>query len=137
MRRAVASRIRAQVKAWEAAGATIAGRPRGRPRLSKYRSVKTLVDGFRFDSRKEAAEYGRLKLLERAGQIFNLELQPVYELHVPSGEVLGCYRGDFRYRDQDGTVRHIDVKGMKTLPLARWKQRHVKAEYGITIQEVR
>ena len=55
----------------------------GAPKASKYRAVKTTIDGITFDSKKEAAEYGRLKLLEQAGVISDLELQPRFEIHAP------------------------------------------------------
>ena len=44
--------------------------------MSKYRNVKTEVDGILFASKKEARRYSELKLLERAGEIAHLELQP-------------------------------------------------------------
>jgi hypothetical protein len=42
---------------------------------SKYRAIPTTVDGIRFDSKREAARYGELKLLEKAGHIRGLTLQ--------------------------------------------------------------
>ena len=47
---------------------------------SKYRAVKTTIDGVVFDSKKEAARYVELKLCEKYGYISNLELQPKYIL---------------------------------------------------------
>jgi hypothetical protein len=126
-------------------------------RRSKYGAVKTLVDGVKFDSGREARRYQELKLLQKAGHIRNLELQPVFTLHAPTmdddeplpkpSERLGCYRGDFRYelsytvsREGGPPVEHWrvvveDVKGFKT-PLYRWKKRHVEAQYGIEVAEV-
>ena len=46
----------------------------------KYGNKKVIVDGITFDSRREARRYRELKLLERAGQIQNLELQKEFEL---------------------------------------------------------
>ena len=43
---------------------------------SKYKNKKTQVDMYVFDSAKEAQRYRELKLLERAKEISNLELQP-------------------------------------------------------------
>lgn len=42
--------------------------------MSKYHAQPTLVDGIRFASRKEAARYRELCLLERAGEIQGLQL---------------------------------------------------------------
>ncbi|MBS6476088.1 MAG: DUF1064 domain-containing protein, partial [Clostridiales bacterium] len=46
--------------------------------MQKYRSKKTTVDGITFDSRREAARWQELKLLERAGSITELERQVSY-----------------------------------------------------------
>ena len=40
---------------------------------SKYRAVKTEVDGITFDSKREAARYMELMLMQRAGEIKRLE----------------------------------------------------------------
>ena len=49
-----------------------------RKRSMKYRSKRTVVDGITFDSKKEANRYCELKLLEKSGEIKNLELQKKY-----------------------------------------------------------
>lgn len=114
---------------------------------SKYRAVPTVVDGIRFDSKREAARYQELKLLEKAGEIEALELQPAFELCAPSttGRVsgagrtpprVGVYRGDFRFRDvRTGAWVVEDSKGIET-PLSKWKRRHVAAQYGIQVRLV-
>lgn len=110
-----------------------------RPR-SKYGAVKTTVDGIVFDSAKEARRYSELKLLEKAGEIHGLRLQPRYELLVKD-VMLGEYRADFVYcrfidrKRENGETIVEDVKGFKT-PLYRWKKRHVEAQYGIEIREI-
>lgn len=111
-------------------------------RRSKYAAVPTTVDGIRFHSAKEARRYGELKLLEKAGKIHLLELQPEFELSAKRGGSLGVYRADFRYCECAGGSANCgwidlvveDVKGFKT-PLYRWKKKHVEAQYGITIRE--
>ena len=47
---------------------------------SKYKNKKIQVDMYVFDSAKEAKRYRELKLLERAEEISNLELQPRFLL---------------------------------------------------------
>ena len=117
----------------------------------KYGAQPTVVDNIRFASKKEAARYGELKLLEKAGQIEELEIQPEFPLMaaLTTGRirgalratthqypVLGRYIGDFRYHDLTNQRWIVeDVKGFKT-PLYRWKKRHVEAQYGITIVEI-
>jgi hypothetical protein len=103
----------------------------------KFNAKVTVVDGLKFASKKEAKRYGELKLLEKAGHIYALELQPAFTLHV-LGRKIGTYRADFAYcrKDLRGAVRVIeDVKGLKT-PMYRWKAKHLKAEYGIEIREI-
>src|SRR3990167_9782276 len=93
---------------------------RVRPR-SKYGAQPTEVDGIRFASKKEAHRYAELKLLEKAGEIRDLELQPRFPLEV-QGAVIAEYRGDFRYQERsyEGTCRGCwrtrveDVKGVRT-----------------------
>ena len=104
------------------------------PKPSKYKNITAYVDGIRFASLKEANRYGELKLLQAAGEIAELELQPHYPLVV--NEVLICsYRGDFRYRVVDsGALVIEDSKGMKT-PAYRLKAKLMKALFGITILE--
>jgi hypothetical protein len=107
---------------------------------SKYGAVPLTVDGIRFASTREARRYGELRLLERAGQIWDLTLQPEFNLHAPTPGVVGCfkevgrYRADFAYATRDGTIIE-DVKGVRT-PLYRWKKLHVEIEYGVRIVEV-
>ncbi len=99
---------------------------------NKYRAIKTVLDGIKFDSKKEAARYKVLKLLEKAGKITNLELQPRYDL-VVNFTKCGFYKADFRYFENDKEVVE-DVKGMKT-PIYNLKKKLVKAIYGIVIFE--
>lgn len=47
---------------------------------SKYHAQRTEVDGIMFDSKFESEHYASLKLLERAGIITDLKLQPRYIL---------------------------------------------------------
>ena len=100
---------------------------------SKYRAVRTTVNGLPFASQKEARRYQALLLLECAGRINRLELQPRFPCRV--NELLVCtYVADFRYFE-DGQFVVEDVKGMKT-DVYRIKAKLVKALYGITIKEI-
>lgn len=106
--------------------------------MSKYNNIKTKVDGIMFDSKKEAARYGVLKLLEKKKKIFNLKLQPKFPIAV-NGEKICTYIADFSYSDMvpNGAGYDVveDVKGVKTA-IYRLKKKLVKAVYGIDIQEV-
>lgn len=104
------------------------------PKASKYGNTKVFVDGHHFDSKAEGARYWDLRLMERAGEISDLELQPPFPLLV-NGVKVGLYRADFRYRNADGDVVVEDVKGMKTA-VYRLKKKMVEAQYGIVVEEV-
>jgi hypothetical protein len=91
------------------------------PRRNKYNAQKTVVDGITFDSKKEACRYSELVLLQRAGEITHLELQPKIMLFSGTTPVRGesgrqlFYRADFRYFDIKLERRVIeDCKGFKT-----------------------
>lgn len=106
---------------------------------SKYGAKKTVVDGITFASKKEAARYSQLKLMERAGEIFALQLQPRYPLEV-AGKKVATYVADFTYAipaDQGARPERVveDVKGMKT-PMYRLKAKMFAAQYGFPIREV-
>ena len=57
----------------------------------KYNNTRPVVDGIKFDSKREAERYKELKLLERAGKISDLILQPRFEL-LPKYTINGTYR---------------------------------------------
>lgn len=81
-------------------------------RPHKFNARRTEVDGIQFDSAKEARRYAELRLLERAGEIRNLELQPRFDL-VVNGKKVCRYVGDFAYFQ--GNERIIeDSKGFQT-----------------------
>jgi len=103
--------------------------------MSKYNAIKTEVDGYIFASRKEAARYSELKILEKAGEISDLELQPQYPCTVNS-KLICKYIADFRYTsNKRGNVVIEDAKGFKT-PVYRLKKKMVEAIYNIIIIEV-
>lgn len=102
--------------------------------MNKFHARKTVVDGVTFASAKESRRYSELKLLERAGQIQGLELQPKFDLAV-NGQKVCAYHGDFRYQEQGRGVVVEDVKGVRT-PAYVIKAKLFKAIYGFGITEV-
>ena len=101
---------------------------------SKYRNVKSVVDGITFDSKAEAKRYMELKLLERAGEIENLTLQPKFDC-VIDGKKVCSYRADFSYFTREKRVVE-DVKGYKT-SVYKLKKKLVEALFaGVTITEI-
>lgn len=104
--------------------------------MRKYKNTPTHVDGHRFDSKKEAARYQQLKLLERGGAISQLELQPKYDF-IHNGIKICQYRADFRYTENGETVVE-DVKSPATAKLTpyRMKKKMMTAFFGIDVKEV-
>jgi len=100
--------------------------------MNKYNARKTIIDGITFDSRREAERYQELKVLERAGYIEGLLIQPKYTL-VEGFEYRGkrvrpiTYIGDFQYVE-NGEIVVEDVKGMKTA-VYRLKSKLMKWRY--------
>ena len=81
-----------------------------RKRGVKLGNVKVTVDGIEFDSKKEARRYWELKLLERAGQIEQLELQKVFELIPAQYEKYPRYgKTGIRLRDGERCVERSCV----------------------------
>lgn len=107
---------------------------------SKYRNIPTVVDGVRFDSKREARRYQELVLLGKGYKISRLERQVVYEL-APSVTLAGearkkaalRYVADFRYFDAEkGHFVVEDAKGRET-PVSRIKRHLMKSVHGIDV----
>ena len=122
---------------------------------SKYGAKPMVVGGIRFDSTKEARRYSELRLLEKAGQITDLETQPKFPIDVvrlwqdgrwtwatsqPPPDLIQCgvFTADFRYVETaTGQVVIEDVKSGPTKTTAyRLRKRLVEAIHGVTISEV-
>lgn len=108
---------------------------------SKYFSKKVVIDGIKFDSKKEGEYYQKLKLLEKEGKIKNLELQKEYELQ-PSFKINNktrrktTYRADFSYiTTKDDKIHVVDVKGFRT-EVYRLKKKMFEYKYGIELEEI-
>ena len=88
---------------------------------TKYKNDKTVVNGIKFDSVKEAKRYSELKILEKMGEISALQMQVKYVL-IPSqkDEKGKCierecsYLADFVYKNKEGKMVVEDTKGIRT-----------------------
>lgn len=103
----------------------------------KYHNTKTVLNGIKFDSKLEAERYAQLKILERAGVIRALELQPSFVL-IPSFKKNGktwrkaVYKADFRYIFcEDDSYIIEDVKGSTAVitDVFRLKQKLFEYKY--------
>lgn len=120
---------------------------------SKYHSRKFVVDGIEFDSELEGRRYAQLRLLERIGEIRDLQMQVPFEL-IPSqrepgrvGKRGGVYKGrvieqsvvyyaDFVYTTRSGERIVEDVKGVRTADFVI-KRKLMLYVHKIRIKEVR
>ena len=96
---------------------------------NKYRNVVTVVDGIRFDSKREARYYEKLKLRIAAGEVaYFLRQVPI---HLPGGTKLVV---DFQvfFVDPSKPCSYDDTKGKQTKEF-RIKKREVEHHYPITI----
>lgn len=104
---------------------------------SKYHNQKTkTIDGIEHDSKKEAARWSELLLLQRAGEIANLRRQVTFEL-IPKqeGERACNYIADFVYLDKTGKTIVEDAKGVRT-DVYKIKKKLMLWRYDIRIKEV-
>lgn len=110
--------------------------------MNKYNARKTIIDGIKFDSRKEAKRYVELKKMEQDGLITNLSLQVPFEL-IPSFTIFVDgkirkrrnirYIADFVYF-VDGKEVVEDVKGRRT-DVYKLKKKLFEYTYHMTIKE--
>lgn len=95
--------------------------------MSKFNAKKVIVDGIKFDSEVESKYYAHLKRLKSMGEVEHFELQPSFVLqdkftkHGKTHKPI-IYKADFKVWFSDGTVKVIDVKGMK-LPEFKLKEK--------------
>lgn len=80
----------------------------------KYRNQPVEVDGIQFASKREARHYAELRLLERAGEIQDLEVHPAIGLTVAGVRICRIVP-DFRFIEtRSGALRYQDTKGVVT-----------------------
>lgn len=86
----------------------------------KYHNKKVVIDGMKFDSKKEASRWLELKEMENNGVIYCLQRQVPFVLldgeEGPDGKKLRPmkYIADFVYCGLDGKQVVEDSKGIKT-----------------------
>ncbi len=96
----------------------------------KYNAKATVVDGIRFDSKKEARYYGELKFRQRAGEVLCFLRQ--VPIHLPGQTRLVI---DFLEFHTDGSVHLVDTKGVQTETF-KLKHRQVEDLYPFDIEVV-
>lgn len=94
----------------------------------KYGNKPTVVDGIRFDSKREALYYERLKAEQEAGLISYFHRQ--VPIRLPGGTRYIC---DFLVVYPDSRIRYLDAKGKET-PEFRIKKREVEHHFPFEIE---
>lgn len=112
---------------------------------SKMRNIKTDLAGIKFDSKKEAARFQELKLLEDTGQIRNLRLQVDFTLQEAYTTTTGKrvrairYKADFTYEEPTTTAWVLVVEDVKGNPKRTkeyaMKRKLLQDRFGIAIRE--
>lgn len=121
------------------------GRGRGKAhpaKKNKYGNVPVVVNGVRFDSKKEAERFVELSLLQRAGRISDLDRQVNVPLIGANGQQLRGEKGkplvlraDFAYTE-DGERVIEDVKSKPTKTKDYLLKKAILAAQGIDVREV-
>lgn len=108
----------------------------------KYGNKKVTIDNITFDSLAEARRYEELKLMEQAGAISDLRLQPRYELQrafVDNASIKQraiTYVADFAY--SEGGLRVVeDCKGARTKEYLLKKKLFLYRYFDLTFREIK
>ena len=94
---------------------------------NKYNARKVKIDGYTFESQREAERYSELCIMEKAGEIKDLQVHPKIELqpgfYYQNQRIRAItYEADFQYYDKDDTIIVEDIKGMETQAFRiKWK----------------
>ena len=117
-------------------------RAAAKPKRAKYGAEPTIVDGIRFDSKREAARWRDLYLMQAAGEISDLARQVRYPLRGANADLVSVsgrtlsYVADFTYFDRRENRRVVeDVKGCQT-DVSRIKLA-IMAAQGLPVRVVR
>ena len=94
------------------------------------------LGGIVFASKKEMKRYAELRLLERAGEVQDLELQPEFRVSI-NGEHYCTYTADFAYTEKGERVIE-ELKSTGTAKDAAYRLRKKAAElfYGIKVKVI-
>jgi hypothetical protein len=110
-------------------------------RRNKFKAKITKRHGHKFRSRWEADRCDELLLLQRAGEISNLEFRNVRKFKLCADyycertgkiEKAPTYQPDFEYDDSDGKRCYEDAKG-KTLAKNIRDRKIVESRHGVII----
>lgn len=107
----------------------------------KYGNRIVHLDGYTFQSKKEANEYAALKVEQAAGRIRELRVHPTFDLRGLDGSIVYEYTADFAFMvfiPSGGFVQTvIDCKSVATRKKDTWRvvRKLFRATYGFDITE--
>lgn len=107
----------------------------------KYKNMPTVIDGIRFDSKKEGKRYVNLLLRQKAGEISRLRVHVRFALFDPGdncrGEYMGRFTADFVYFE-NGAMVVEDVKSAATARARDWlrTKQLMRACHSIEVREI-
>ena len=108
------------------------------PKFKRAAESDRTIDGVVFDSKSEMTRYLQLKLLEKAGEIYNLERQPRFPVEILNQHFC-TYTADFRYRLSDTdelVVEDVKTTGTEKDAAYRLRKKAAQLYWGIEIQAV-
>lgn len=91
--------------------------------FSKYKAKRATIDGYKFDSQKEANRYQELKQLKQIGDITFFIRQPMFDIGAGV-----TYKADFLIFWNDGSFSVEDVKGYPT-QVFKLKHKFLESNY--------
>lgn len=106
--------------------------------MNKYRNKRTEYNNITYDSKKEANYAIQLDWQIKAKEVVKWERQIRYKLIV-EGINIGTYVLDFKVYYTDGSIRYIDVKGLKkgaAYSIFTIKKKLMLALHKINVEEV-
>lgn len=109
---------------------------------NKYGNHKCQYKGIKFDSKKECEYFIYLEALEAQGEISELQRQVRFELQPSfnhNGKTIRSitYVADFTFKDQDGQLHIVDVKGSRATMTEVYKLKKKMMQFkGYDIEEV-
>lgn len=104
----------------------------GKKKRPKIRSLKTWYKDIQHGSKTQLLVYQNFELIQRAGDISNLEAEKDFILNAEGGGQVGAHRVDIIFFDKRGFWQVYNVKADyqgSIDALSIWKMRHLLKQY--------
>jgi hypothetical protein len=94
----------------------LCGKVRGSKKAApgKYNAIRTIYNGYPYDSKFEANYAMQLDWRLKAKDIKGWDRQYPIEIRSPAGELIRRHKVDFRIHHRDGSFELAEVKGFET-----------------------